>query len=91
MGYPKRLLGLIESSPLPYALNDHDLNITCLNPACVQAFGDSLDEVRTVADWWLLAYPDERHRAWVAQHWAQRKPPSLAHLSAVLNRIPGLD
>ena len=64
--------GLIESSPLPYALNDHDLNITYLNPAFVQTFGYNLDDIRTVADWWPLAYPDERYRAWVAQQWAQR-------------------
>ena len=60
---------IIEMSPVPMALNDGQLNITYLNPAFVQTFGYSLDDVPTLADWWPKAYPDPSYRQWVAEAW----------------------
>jgi len=60
---------IIEVSPVPMALNDERLNITFLNPAFVQTFGYTTDDIPTVADWWLKAYPDPDYRHWAESTW----------------------
>jgi len=55
---------IIEVSPVPMLLNDEQLNVIFLNPAFVRTFGYTPDDIPTLADWWLRAYPDPdcRHR-----------------------------
>ena len=60
---------IIEVSPIPMALNDERQNVTFLNPAFVQTFGYSIDDVPTLADWWPKAYPDSDYRLWVQSAW----------------------
>ncbi|MFA5018150.1 MAG: PAS domain S-box protein, partial [Methylobacter sp.] len=60
---------IIEVSPVPMALNDERLNITFLNPAFVQTFGYTTDDIPTVADWWTKAYPDPDYRRWAESTW----------------------
>jgi PAS domain S-box-containing protein len=60
---------MIEACPVPMVLNDEQLNITFLNPAFVQAFGYSIDDIPTLADWWPKAYPDPDYRYWVEASW----------------------
>ncbi|MDH5301767.1 MAG: PAS domain S-box protein [Gammaproteobacteria bacterium] len=60
---------VIDTSPVPYAINDDDQNITFLNPAFIRAFGYTLSDIPKLADWWDLAYPDEHYRFWVSETW----------------------
>jgi nitrogen fixation negative regulator NifL len=60
---------LIDASPVPLALNDEQLNFTFLNPAFVQTFGYSMDDIPTLADWRAKAYPDSDYRYWVETTW----------------------
>ncbi|MDP1667264.1 MAG: PAS domain S-box protein [Methylobacter sp.] len=60
---------IIEASPVPMAMNNDQLNITFLNPAFVQTFGYSMDDIPTLADWWPKAYPDLDYRQWVVETW----------------------
>ena len=60
---------IIDSSPVPYALNDEDQNIVYLNPAFTQMFGYDLSDIPTLNDWWPKAYPDENYRQWVSDNW----------------------
>ncbi|WP_374088939.1 PAS domain S-box protein [Methylomicrobium lacus] len=60
---------IIEVSPVPIALNDDQMNITFLNPAFVQTFGYTLDDIPTLADWWPKAYPDPNYRLQVKAIW----------------------
>jgi len=62
---------IIDASPVPYALNDDQQNITYLNTAFINTFGYDLTDIPTLDDWWPLAYPDEKYRAWVADTWQQ--------------------
>ena len=62
---------VIDASPVPYALNDEQQNITYLNPAFVQTFGYELDDIPTLSAWWSWAYPDEAYQQWVATTWAR--------------------
>ncbi len=68
----RRLKAIIDTSPSPLALNDDKQNILLLNPAFIKIFGYTLEDIPTLADWWLLAYPDPAYRNWVAETWKQR-------------------
>ncbi len=63
---------IIESSPIPYALNDDHQNIILVNSAFVQTFGYTLDDIPTLDKWWSQAYPDLEYRQWVATTWQER-------------------
>ncbi|MGZ4997866.1 MAG: PAS domain-containing sensor histidine kinase, partial [Methylobacter sp.] len=65
----EKFRSIIEASPVPMALNDEKLNITFLNPAFVQTFGYTVDDIPTLADWWPKAYPDPDYRNWVQTTW----------------------
>lgn len=60
---------IIDVSPVPYAINDDQQNITFLNAEFIQTFGYTLEDIPTLADWWLKAYPDPEYRRWVASTW----------------------
>ena len=60
---------IIDVSPIPMALNDERQNITFLNPAFVQTFGYSIDDIPTLADWWPKAYPDSDYRLLLETAW----------------------
>lgn len=55
--------------PVPMAVNDEHGNITYLNPAFVQKFGYTQEDIPTLAHWWPAAYPDPEYRQWVADTW----------------------
>lgn len=63
---------VIEASPIPFALNDDDGNITYLNPEFVRTFGYTRADIPTLGDWWPRAYPESNYRAQVAEGWAER-------------------
>ncbi len=60
---------VINSSPVPLALNDHAQRITFLNLAFTRTFGYELSDIPTLADWWPKAYPDPAYRQWAAEAW----------------------
>jgi len=62
---------IIDVSPVPFALNDDDLNITFLNPAFIRTFGYTLQDIPVLENWWQLAYPDPEYRQWVATTWQE--------------------
>jgi PAS domain S-box-containing protein len=59
----------INVSPVPMALNDEQQHIKFLNEAFVQAFGYTEEDIPTLAQWWLNAYPDPEYREWVVDAW----------------------
>ena len=64
-----RFRAIINVSPVPMALNDDRQNITFLNPSFTQTFGYTLEDIPTLAEWWVNAYPDPVYRQWVAETW----------------------
>jgi PAS domain S-box-containing protein len=66
-----RFRAIIMESPVPYAINDEQLNVTILNPAFSKTFGYTLVDIPTVAQWWSRAYPDPVYREWVVSTWAK--------------------
>ncbi|MEY4767630.1 MAG: hypothetical protein RL637_269 [Pseudomonadota bacterium] len=67
-----RFRAIIEASPIPYALNDKDLNIVFLNSAFTKIFGYDIVDIPSVYEWWPKAYPDANYRQWVIDSWMQR-------------------
>ncbi len=67
-----RFESIVGASPIPYALNDAQGNITYVNRAFVTTFGYTIEDIPTLAHWWPQAYPDPTHRTWVAAEWTAR-------------------
>jgi diguanylate cyclase (GGDEF)-like protein/PAS domain S-box-containing protein len=65
-----KLYAIINACPVPLALNDDNQQITFLNPEFIKCFGYTLEDIPTLADWWVKAYPDPEYRKWVAKTWA---------------------
>lgn len=71
-----RFRAVIEASPIPYALNDENLNITYLNPAFTKIFGYTLGDIPTIESWWEQAYPDPEYRTQVMDQWLKHMAQS---------------
>ncbi|MFZ4707673.1 MAG: PAS domain S-box protein [Bacteroidales bacterium] len=65
-----RALAIINSSPVPMAINNEQLQITYLNPAFTQLYGYEIADIPTLKDWWPKAYPDSDYRQKVNDDWA---------------------
>lgn len=65
----QKFRSIIEASPVPMALHDKNMNITLLNQAFVHTFGYNLDDIPTLTDWWMKAYPDPAYRNQVKSAW----------------------
>lgn len=72
-----RLYTIIDSSPIPKAINDDQQNIIFLNKAFTRVFGYTLDDIPKLAVWWPRAYPDLVYRQWVKDTWRERFENSL--------------
>lgn len=60
---------LIESSPLPYVLHNEKQQVTFLNRAFINTYGYTVNDIPTLADWWLKAFPNEKNRTQVKSLW----------------------
>ncbi|MBK8792516.1 MAG: PAS domain S-box protein [Holophaga sp.] len=63
---------MFEVSPIPFALNDAQGEITLLNPAFTASFGYTAHDLPNLESWWRQAYPDPDYRAWVVSAWGER-------------------
>jgi PAS domain S-box-containing protein len=60
---------LLMSLPLPIVYLGKDGKAIFRNDRFTKVFGFSEDEIQTIDDWWLKAYPDEEYRNWVINSW----------------------
>ncbi len=60
---------LLESTPLPICYVNKDGVITFRNERFIKVFGYTYGEVPTLAEWWMIAYPEEHYRTWVVHNW----------------------
>ena len=66
----QRFKNLLENSPIAYALNNTQEEITFLNKAFVANFGYTLEDIPTLKDWWEKAYPDPEYSEKLRHEWA---------------------
>jgi PAS domain S-box-containing protein len=64
-----RFRRLLEMVPLPLCHVDKDGTIIFRNERFVQVFGYTAEDVPTLTEWWLRAYPDSQYRQWVTEKW----------------------
>ncbi len=67
-----RLKSIIQASPVPYAMNDDQMNVTMLNPAFIKTFGYTIEDIPSVESWWINAYPDPAYRKFIIDAWNMR-------------------
>ena len=65
----QRFRHVVDVSPVPMSLSDASGNITLANAAFVELLGYTQDDIPTVSEWWLKAYPDPEYRARIAEAW----------------------
>lgn len=59
------LYRIIDSSPIPKVVCNAQGHIIFANKSFVRVFGYTLEEIPTLDDWALQAYPDQDYREWV--------------------------
>jgi diguanylate cyclase (GGDEF)-like protein/PAS domain S-box-containing protein len=67
----RRLKAIIDASPVPQAIYDAEGKFTLLNPAFNKAFGYTLDDIKTLDEWWPKAYPDPSYRRTIMESWLE--------------------
>ena len=72
-----RYRSIIDVSPVPHVLNNDQQEVTYLNAAFTQVFGYTIDDVPTLADWWIVAFPDPDYREWASKRWQERVEKTL--------------
>jgi len=62
---------ILEEIPLPLAIVNNDGRVTFLNDRFIRVFGYTMDDLPTIGEWWLRAYPDEEVRGKVKVQWEE--------------------
>ena len=65
------LKNALRDMPIAVAMSDNQQVITFLNRRFVELFGYTEDDIKTAADWWYIAYPDEQYRLSVMDTWGR--------------------
>ena len=60
---------ILEASPVPLGIVDMEGNIKYLNKSFVEHFGYSIEEIPTLSDWLVFAYPEENYRKLALEKW----------------------
>ena len=57
------LVALVERSPVATVISKGlQQEIVYLNPKFIKNFGYTIEDMPTVEEWWMLAYPDDGYR-----------------------------
>ena len=62
---------LLQVIPVPFCLVSDEGVLVYVNDRFTRQFGYTHDDVHTLAEWWVLAYPDEHYRSWVMKTWEE--------------------
>jgi PAS domain S-box-containing protein len=65
----ERFQKLLEITPMPICYVNKNGVITFRNARFVKVFGYTNDDVPSLSEWWLNAYPEAQYRQWVIQNW----------------------
>lgn len=62
---------LVENAPVGIVISDAKENSMFVNKKFTQITGYTVEEIPSVNEWWLLAYPEEAYRETVKKGWQQ--------------------
>ncbi len=65
----EKLRKLLEGMPFPLCYANKDGIITFRNDRFIQVFGYTENDVPSLNEWWIKAYPNVEYRKWVIQNW----------------------
>lgn len=75
---------MAETLPLAiYVHSGEEQVCEYINPKFTELFGYTMEDVPTVADWWPLAYPDEKYRQQVSDDWHARVEKAIEKQSEI--------
>jgi len=77
---------IIELSPISMAIVTMDGTIEQINRRAIETFGYSPNDIPTMEQWWVLAYPDELYRAEVIAKWMELVGKAIAEKSEIERR-----
>jgi PAS domain S-box-containing protein len=60
---------VIDTSPIPIVLHNANEKVIYLNKKFTEMFGYTIEDIPSMNEWWLLAYPDEKYREFVKKRW----------------------
>lgn len=64
-----RFRGLFDLAPIPLCFTRQDGRFVAVNRAFTKVLGYTLEDLPTLDDWWLKAYPDPAYRTSVMESW----------------------
>lgn len=67
-----RLIKILQNSPIASCLATLDHSVVFYNNQFTNLFGYTIQDIPNVAQWWILAYPDEHYRESVKNEWLTR-------------------
>lgn len=69
----KRIKQVIEKMPVAIVVSEGvEEKVTYMNSKFSEVFGYSYEEIKTVQDWWNLAYPDKEYREKISKKWRRK-------------------
>jgi PAS domain S-box-containing protein len=74
-----QLQRFLERMPIAACMVDKQDNMYYHNNRFIELFGYKHEEIKTLADWWPKAYPDEQYRQWAIATWSDCIRRSEAH------------
>lgn len=79
---------LLDFLPCPLLLakaRDGNLHTILINKTFVDEIGYTMEDMPTINEWWLLAYPDAAYREHVKTRWAEQSLQAMHEGSAEMN------
>ena len=68
----ERIVRVMQNSPIPLTITRYDNTIAFMNNEFTKTFGYTHEDLPTVSEWWICAYPDEIYRETVKKEWFAR-------------------
>ncbi len=65
----QKFMQLFMEVPIPLGVADREGVISYFNKKFTAVFGYTVEDVPTLNEWWLQAYPNETYRKWVLDNW----------------------
>ncbi|MBI3479825.1 MAG: PAS domain S-box protein [Nitrosomonadales bacterium] len=65
----QKFMQLFMEVPVSLGVTNKEGIITYFNQKFTEVFGYTIDDVPTLDEWWLKAYPDETYRHWAQGNW----------------------
>lgn len=65
----EHLNAIIDVCPVPIVVFKDTGQLIRLNPQFTKSFGYTHEDITTISDWWLKAYPEEHYRASAIESW----------------------